>query len=81
MADVPRSRLPRATVVTIGRKANDPKETIPKSKNPKETPTRPRIDMSAMNPTADLVWTMFKQADKKLAAKSDTEKAEEDRTK
>ena len=39
-------------------------------KKPQGRPVaRPRIDMSAMEPAADLVRNMFQQADRKLAAK------------
>ena len=54
---------------------------MPRAKKPKETPTKRRIDMSAMEPAADLVRTMFKKADKKLAEKMETEKAQEDKAK
>jgi hypothetical protein len=51
---------------------------MPRAKKPKETPTKRRIDMSAMEPAADLVRTMFKKADKKLADKLETEKTEDE---
>ena len=51
---------------------------MPRSKKPKETQARRRIDRSAMEPAADLVRTMFKQADRKLADKLETEKAEDE---
>ena len=47
---------------------------MPRRKKSKEEPTKRRIDMSAMEPAADLVRDMFKQADRKLVAKKGTEK-------
>ena len=49
---------------------------MPRSKKPKETQARRRIDMSAMEPAADLVRTMFKQTDR--SDKLETEKAEDE---
>ena len=50
---------------------------MPRSKKPKKNQARPRIDMSAMEPAADLVRAMFKQADKKLAEQLEAEKAKD----
>ena len=51
---------------------------MPRSKKPKETQARRRIAMSAMDPAADMVRNMFKQADQKLAEKLETEKTEDE---
>ena len=51
---------------------------MPRRKKSKEEPTKRRIDMSAMEPAADLVRTMFKQADQKLAEKLETGKVEDE---
>ena len=51
---------------------------MPRRKKSKEEPTKRRIDMSAMDPAADLVRNMFKQADQKLAEKLETGKAEDE---
>lgn len=47
---------------------------MPRAKKPKENPTKRRIDMSALDPAADLVRNMFKQADKKVADKAQEDK-------
>ena len=46
-------------------------------KQPKENKSRSRIDMSAMEPAADLRRAMFKKADRKLAEKMEAEKQED----
>ena len=51
---------------------------MPRRKKSKEEPRKRRIDMSAMDPAADLVRNMFKQADPKLAEKLETGKVEDE---
>ena len=51
--------------------------TEKKPKSPKSS-TKRRADMSAMEPAADLVRTMFKQADRKLAEKLEAEQNQEE---